>query len=88
MCTYLRTKTQDIAQNLVDNFFSNFDSKKKKWKKYGGTELFFEKTGAMHAELNKRAQAAPVVILQKLISDIIFIRCLWLRIIRSSDQGA
>ena len=39
-------------------FFSNFDCQKKKCKKYGVTELFSEKTEAMHAELNKRAEAA------------------------------
>ena len=40
MCTYFRTDAQDVAQNLIDDFFSNFDCKKKKWKKNGGMELF------------------------------------------------
>ena len=43
---------------------------------YGGTELFSEKTEAMHTELNERAKQPPVVILQQSIFDIIFIRCL------------
>ena len=37
---------------LIDNFFSNFDCNKKKGKTYGGTELFSEKTEAVHSELN------------------------------------
>ena len=57
MRTYFRTETQDIAQNLIDDLFLNWLSEKK-WQKYGGTELFSEKTEAMHAELNKRAEAA------------------------------
>ena len=39
-------------------FFFNFDSNKKSKKKHGGTGLFSEKTEVMHAELNKRAEAA------------------------------
>ena len=56
---YLRTETQVcICTFLIDNFFSNFECNKKKWKKYGGTELFSEKTEAVHSELNERAKAA------------------------------
>ena len=58
MRTYFRTETQDVAQNLIDDFFLTLTVRKKKCKKYGGTELFSEKTEAMHAELNKRAEAA------------------------------
>ena len=39
-------------------FFSNFDCKKKKVKKYGAMSLFSEKNKAMHAELNERAETA------------------------------
>ena len=43
---------------LIDNFFSNFDCNKKREKIMGGTELFSEKTEAVHSELNERAKAA------------------------------
>ena len=39
MCTYFNTKT-DVAQNLIDDFFSNFDFHRKS----GGTVLVSEKT--------------------------------------------
>ena len=64
MCTYFKTET-DVAQNLIDGFFSNFDSsigrilsEKKKKKKYWGIELLSEKTEAWHAELDEIAEAA------------------------------
>ena len=56
---YFRTETQDLAQNLVDDFFFlTLTEKKKKWKKYECKGLFSEKTEAMHAELNERAEPA------------------------------
>ena len=63
MCTNFNTKT-DATQNLIDDFFfyfggqKNFHRKDFKWKKYGVTGLLSEKTEALHAELNKRAEAA------------------------------
>ena len=43
----------------------------------------------MYAELDKRAKAviSPVVILQQAIFYDLFILCLWLKIIRRSDQS-
>ena len=58
MCTYFRTETQDIAQNLIDDFFLTLTLTKKSKKEHGGTGLFSEKTEVMHAELNKRVEAA------------------------------
>ena len=64
MCVYFKTKA-DVAQNLIDVFFSNFDCQ---WtfpyerflseKKYGGTRLISEKTKAFYVEFNKKAEAA------------------------------
>ena len=56
MCTYFKTET-DVAQNPLDEFFSNFDCQKT-FRGYGGTGLLSEKTEALHAELNERAEAA------------------------------
>ena len=49
MCTYFKTET-DVAQNLIDGFFSNFDSsigrilsEKKKKKKNTGVLSYFPK---------------------------------------------
>ena len=49
MCMYLKTET-DETQNLLDEFFSNFDCQK--------TLPWTLKTEALHAEFNKRAEAA------------------------------
>ena len=70
MCTYFNTKT-DVAQNLIDDFFSNFDFHRKS----GGTELVSE----------KRKQP-PVVIQEQAILYSIFILCLCQKIIGTSDQ--
>ena len=48
-------------------------------KKYGGTGLISEKTEALYAEPNKRAEAATSFYSAQAI-------CLWLRIIRRSDE--
>ena len=64
MSTYFRAET-DVAQNLIDDFFSNFDCQKtlsqegfqvKKILGYGA--IFWKKTEALHAEFNKRVEAA------------------------------
>ena len=66
-----------------------FHRKDFKWKK-NMTVLgyFLKKTRkfCMH-NLTKQRQQPPVVILQQAIFYNIFILCLWLRIIRRSDQG-
>ena len=54
MRTYFNTKT-DVAQNLIDDFFSNFYCQRIKKKIWG---LISEKTEALYAELNERAEAA------------------------------
>ena len=51
MCTYFRTESQDVAQNLIGNFVSTLTVRKK-------SEFFFEKTEAMDPELNDRTKAA------------------------------
>ena len=73
---------------LTSTVRRSFHRKDFKWKKCRGTGLFSEKTEAFHAELNERAVAAAssysaaVDFLQN-----IFIPCLWLKVIRRSDQG-
>ena len=63
MCTYFKTET-DVAQNLIDYFFLTltvrrpFHRKDFKWRRYRSMGLLSEETGALHAELNKRAEAA------------------------------
>ena len=57
---YFKTKT-DVAQNLIDNFSSNYDLSIARIlieKKYGGTGLISEKAEALYAELNEKAEAA------------------------------
>ena len=51
MCTYFKTKT-DVAQNLIDKSFSNFDCERT-----FPTGLISEKTEALYVELNERAEA-------------------------------
>ena len=81
MCTYFRTETQDVAQNLIDDFF---DCKEKKGEKSMWVQNgFLKKRKPCMQNLTKEQKLPPVVILQQAIFDIIFIRCLWLRIIRS-----
>ena len=58
-----------------------------KWKKIWGYGINSQKTEALYAELNERAEAA---ISSYSVTDIfynIFILCLWLRIIRTANQG-
>ena len=58
MCTFFRTETQDVAQNLINNFFLTLTVRKKKWKNMGLWAYFLKKNKAMHAELNERAETA------------------------------
>ena len=66
MCTYLKAET-DVAQNMIDYFFLTltvrrpFHRKNFKWGGYGNTGLRSEETEGLHAELNKRAEAAPSI---------------------------
>ena len=92
MCTYFKAET-DVAQNLIDEFFSNFDCQKTlsiggilHEKKYRGTGLLSEKMEALHAELNERVEAATssnsaaVNFLQYIYSELVA------RNIRRSNQ--
>ena len=64
MWPYFKTGT-DVAQNLIDDFFSNFECQREDHpigtvlseKKFGVTGLLSEKTEALCAELNERAEA-------------------------------
>ena len=62
MCTCFNTKT-DIAENLIDDFFCNFDCQRTfpkegfYVKKIEGTGLISEKTEVLYAELDKRMEA-------------------------------
>ena len=64
MWPYFKTGT-DVAQNLIDDFFSNFECQTEDLpigrvlseKKFGVTGLLSEKTEALCAELNERAEA-------------------------------
>ena len=58
MCKYFNAKTV-VAQNLIDDFFPDFECRGpfhrkdfKYKKKIGGTGLIFEKTEVLYAELN------------------------------------
>ena len=64
MFMYLKTKT-DVAPNIIDKFFSNFDYQRtfpqKRFqvkKKCGGTGLIFEKTEAFYVELSEGVELA------------------------------
>ena len=64
MCTYFTTKT-DVAQNLIDHFFFLTLTVRElsierilSEKKCGATGLISEKTEALYAKLNERAEAA------------------------------
>ena len=59
MCMYLRTETQVCMCTIWSTiFFLTLTVTKKREKIMGGTELFSEKTEAVHSELNERAKAA------------------------------
>ena len=60
-----------------------FHRKDCKWKKYEGAGLISEKTEALYAGLNERVEAATS---SYSVTGNIFLLCLWLRIIRISDQ--
>ena len=51
MFTCFNAKT-DVAQNIIDDFFSNFDCQILSEKKHGGTGLISEKKEILFAELN------------------------------------
>ena len=88
MCTCFKTKT-DVSQNLIDDFLSNFDYQKtfhRKNFKLKNNGCTFWKKGSFACRTKDRKQP-PVVILQQSIFYNIFIRCLWLRIIRRSDEA-
>ena len=48
--------------------------------------LISEKTEALYAEPNERAEAATSIYFAQTIFENIFVLCLWLRIIRRSDE--
>ena len=95
MWPYFKTGT-DVAQNLIDDFFSNFECQTEDLpigrvlseKKFGVTGLLSEKQKLCVQNLTKERKQSPVVILQQTIFYSIFIPCLWIRIICRSDQGA
>ena len=57
MFTCFNAKT-DVAQNIIDDFFSNFDCQILSEKKHGGTGLISEKKEILFAELNGRVETA------------------------------
>ena len=59
-------------------------------RKYEGTELLSQKKKRRLCiqNLRKERKEPPVVILQQVIFYNIFILCLWLRMVRRSDQGS
>ena len=63
MCTNFKTET-DVAQNLIEDFFSSFHCQRPfhkkdfKGKNIGGMGLLSEEMEVLCAELNKRAEAA------------------------------
>ena len=64
-----------------------FHRKNFKWKKSMGVRGYFLKKQKLYMQNStKERKQPPVVILQKLIFYNIFIRCLWLRIIRRSNK--
>ena len=65
----------------------HFHRKDFKWKIYGGKGLISEKTEALYKKLNERAEAATSSYSATGHVYNIFILCLWLTIIRTSDQG-
>ena len=75
MCTHFRTET-DVAQNLIGDLEEPSIGMILNEKIYGGTGLFSEKKRKLCMQnLTKERKQPPVVILQQLIFDIIFMRC-------------
>ena len=67
-----------------------FDCERKDfdWKKYEVIGLISEKMEVLYAEFNERAEAATSSYsVTWFFTVYIFILCLWLRIIGTSDQG-
>ena len=81
MCTYFKTETEDhsIGKPLSE--------KKIIIIKNGGIGLVSEKRKLCMQNLTKEWKKPPVVILQQANFYNIFNLCLWLRIIRRSDQA-
>ena len=77
----------DVAQNLIDKFFSNFDCQILNEKKDRGTWLISEKTEAFYVKLNEKVEAATSSYSAPGDFYSIFILCLCLRIKRRSVQG-
>ena len=82
MCTCFKTET-DVAQNRINDLIKV----KKKKKKNAVPDEFLKKRKLCMQNLMKERKQPPVVILQQAIFYNIFLLCLWLRIIRRSDQG-
>ena len=61
--------------------------KDSKWKKMGVRVSFLKKRKLSIQNLTEERKQPPVVILQLAIFYNIFIMCLWIKIIRTSDQG-
>ena len=67
-----------------------FHTKDFNWKKIRGYRVTFSKKKRRLCiqNLRKERKEPPVVILQQVIFYNIFILCLWLRMVRRSDQGS
>ena len=89
---YFKTET-NVAQNMIDDFFLTltvlgpFHRNDFKRKKVGGTGLISEKTEALYAELNERAEAATssCAVTDDFLHYIYSVPVT--KIIRTSDQG-
>ena len=74
---YFRTETQDLAQNLVDDFFFlTLTEKKKSEENMSVRGYFMKKRKPCMQNLMKERNQPPEALLQQLIFDIRFIRCL------------
>ena len=77
MCTYFKTET-DVTQNLIDNFFSNFESEDLSIgrilsEQKLGIQGYFLKRKLCMQNLTKEWKQPPVVILQQAIFYNLFI---------------
>ena len=93
MSTYFETKSH-VAQNLIDDIFSNFAYQKTLPQEGFYVKInievrgyFLKKRKLCMQNLTKDRKQTPVVILQQSIYYDIFIPCLLLRIIGRSGQG-
>ena len=96
MCTYFKSETKSETKwysTKSDQWFFFltlavrilFHRKDFNWKKYGGTGLLSEKTEALHAEPNERAEAAT----SSYSAEVDFLQYIYsmLRIIRRFNWG-